>query len=295
MMEHLGNIVDLFQYSDEVLRFSERADKGVINDFSCDAFFSDLGKLERTRLRNATTRSNIIGVSVSKEDIGPSFRTTFFEFDNEIYHENEEWPIKNYRDDIVLKLSSRKIAEVLSPNTIQTENVRNVSPLTTTIPDPKQDDSYRDHLTNDVTPILLNRIRHEDFEFGESSPSIELVETHFDNRKYVTLDWLNEVYTQYYGKDENVLIGLLRIVEFIGKDLFPLGRTMAIAAIAHKNDEIKELGLRILEADCSVDTLSTLKKLDITTPWLLAYVKQIISDFEQELSYGDANQENYTI
>lgn len=288
-MEHWNDMANVFQYSDEALRFFGHTDRTVINDTSRNSIFFELEKLERTRLRNAATRSNISDVSVSKEDIGPSFRTTSFEFDDKFSFPNEEieWQIENSRNEIMARrLSLYQVTEAINPNTIHSKKVKDISPLTTTIPSQRQnkhDDSYREYLTDYVTPILLNLIRHEDFEFGESSPSIELIETHLANRKYVTLDWFDSLYTQYYGSDENVFIGLLRIVEFIGKDMYPLGKTMAIAAIAHKNDEIKELGLRILEADCSVETLCILKNLDVIAPWLLAYVKHIISDFEQEL------------
>lgn len=139
-------------------------------------------------------------------------------------------------------------------------------------------------LNTKVTPLLISLIKTEDFEFGQNSESIRLVCKHLAENKIATQNWFNTLYLKYFIKDENILIGLLRIVEYLDEEsLHPTGHTMAIASLVHKNDEIKELAVRIFENWGSYNSLGILKNITGQSKWLQEYIDQVIKDIESEL------------
>ncbi|MBC6399465.1 MAG: hypothetical protein GDA42_00100 [Ekhidna sp.] len=139
-------------------------------------------------------------------------------------------------------------------------------------------------LKEKVTPQLLSFIKEEDFEFGQKSESINLVEKQIQINAIATKNWFNELYLNYFRTDRKILLSLLRIVEYFDKELlFPTGQTMAISALVHSNDEVKELGVRILENGCSVESYEILKNIKVDTKWLQQYINRVILDLEKEL------------
>lgn len=139
-------------------------------------------------------------------------------------------------------------------------------------------------LNERITPQLLSLIKEDDFEFGQRSKSINLVEEQIQINSIATKNWFNQLYLDYFRNDEKTLLSLLKIVEYLDKELFfPTGQTMAISALAHSNDEIKELGVRILENWGAVESYEILRNVRVETSWLQQYINQVIQDLEEEL------------
>jgi hypothetical protein len=140
------------------------------------------------------------------------------------------------------------------------------------------------YLDKKITPLFLSLIKYEDFDFGHSSESIKLVEEQIAINKIATQNWLNGLYIKYFSSDEKVLIGLLRIIEFIDVELLsPTAETIALASLSNKNDEIKELGIRFFENWISIDSLNILNNLEVESVWLQKYIDQVKKDLEIEL------------
>ena len=57
---------------------------------------------------------------------------------------------------------------------------------------------------------------------------------------------------------------------------------MALSALSHKNDEIKELGIRAFESWGSKNSLETLKQISVEATWLKEYLDQVIHDLSTE-------------
>ena len=142
-----------------------------------------------------------------------------------------------------------------------------------------------DYLNLKTTPLLISLIKNEDFDFGQSSESIRLVENELENNEFATKEWFNRLFIKYFSsKTETIiLIGLLRIIEFLNERFVPDYQTMALASLSHQNNEVKELGVRILETTCCIENLEILKSIQTGTKWLQDYVNQVIEDFEQIL------------
>ena len=140
-------------------------------------------------------------------------------------------------------------------------------------------------LDNQLTQELIYLLKEEDFEFGYKTRSEQLITEQLQINALATRNWLNEIFLKYYS-DETVIIGILRIIgRFDPLHIFPQGQTIALAALTHKNDEIKELGIRAFEQWCSVESLNILKKLDLEKNWLQEYVTDVINDFEEQLCH----------
>ncbi|MFY7665980.1 hypothetical protein [Flavobacterium sp.] len=140
-----------------------------------------------------------------------------------------------------------------------------------------------EHLRKIFTPKFLTLIKEEDFEFGFTSRSEELIRSQLKINALATRNWLNEIFINYFD-NEVVLIGLLRVISrFEENIIFPQGQTIALAALSHSNDEIKELGIRSFEKWCSVDSLNILRKLNLNSSWLQEYVNEVITDLEEQL------------
>lgn len=145
-------------------------------------------------------------------------------------------------------------------------------------------DKRTQYLDEKITPQFLSIIKDEDFELGQRSNSINLIEEQLNINKIATQNWFNTLYLDYFKSDEKILLSLLKVVEYLNEEFFfPTGQTMAISALSHKNDEIKEMGVRIFENQCSIESYELLKNVKVDTTWLQQYIDQVVEDLEVEL------------
>lgn len=148
-----------------------------------------------------------------------------------------------------------------------------------------------DHLKKYVTPRLISLLKDEDFEFGYISRSEELIREQLNINSLATRNWINEIFISNFD-NEIILMGILRIIGRFDESLiFPQGQTIALAALSHKSDEIKELGVRAFEKWNSIESLAILKKLNFDKVWLQDYVTEVIHDIEEEI-YAVSSKEN---
>mgnify|MGYP006430458443 CR=1 FL=1 len=138
-------------------------------------------------------------------------------------------------------------------------------------------------LDKKITREFISLLRYEDFEFGYKTRSETFLEEQLQINELATRNWLNELFIKNYT-DDTITIGILRIIgRFEPSIIFPQGQTIALAALTHKNDEIKELGIRAFEHWCSPESLEILKTMDIQAQWLKEYRDDVIADFEEQL------------
>lgn len=138
-------------------------------------------------------------------------------------------------------------------------------------------------LKKEVTNTLINCLVEEDFEFGYKVRSEQIIREQFSINALATRNWLNEIFIENFH-NEKVLIGILRIIgRFDEEIIFPQGQTMALAALVHENNEIKELGIRAFENWNSVNSLQILKKVKAESKWLQDYLNQVIEYLNEEL------------
>jgi hypothetical protein len=136
-------------------------------------------------------------------------------------------------------------------------------------------------LDTNLTKDFINLLREEDFEFGYKTRSEAVLREQLKINELATRNWLNETFIKYF-KDQTVIIGLMRILcRFEPKEIFPQGQTMAIAALSHQNNEIKELGIRAFESWGSHDSLEILMTINVEANWLNDYLQEVIKDLQE--------------
>lgn len=139
-------------------------------------------------------------------------------------------------------------------------------------------DKTYEHLTGQ----LIASIRTEEFEFGVLSNAETIVERELKRNGLETRNWLNQLFVTYFG-DTRVLIGLLHLIgRFKEFEMHPQGLTMALAALSHKDDEVKELAVRAFEHWASPQSLEALQHVRVGTPWLQNYIDEVVEDLSLE-------------
>ena len=134
-----------------------------------------------------------------------------------------------------------------------------------------------------ITNHLINTILEESFEFGLKSKSEIIIEDQLNINALATRNWLNEIFIEYFD-DEKIIIGILRIIgRFDERIIFPQGQTIALAALNHKNIEIKELGIRAFENWGTSNSIKVLENIGLDVAWLHDYKNQVIEDIKEEL------------
>lgn len=132
------------------------------------------------------------------------------------------------------------------------------------------------------TEKLLTYFVDEDFEYGIKTKADILVKEQLAVNTLATKSWLNDIFVNNFA-NTNVLMGILRIIARIDYSVIsPEGPTLAIAVLSHKDIEIQECGIRAFESWGTLECLKILLNIKTTTPWLMTYVNDVISDLQKE-------------
>jgi len=132
------------------------------------------------------------------------------------------------------------------------------------------------------TKKLITLISEEDFEYGIGTKADKLVKEQMQLNLLVSKTWLNSIFVENF-ENIHVLIGLLRIITRIDyQTISPEGQTMAIAALSHKNTEVKECGVRAYESWGTQESLKILENLEVSPSWLQEYINEVVSDIRNE-------------
>lgn len=130
-------------------------------------------------------------------------------------------------------------------------------------------------LEKDFTSKLLFYIKEDDFEYGYENRVDQLVNEQFKINSLATKEWINKVYINNFTNPE-ILAGILRLIaRFDPEDFAPEGKTMAIAALVHKNIEVQECGIRVFEAWGTLDSLDILENIKVQPSWLQEYLNKV--------------------
>jgi hypothetical protein len=147
--------------------------------------------------------------------------------------------------------------------------------------------SLRRQFTNELISLILD----EDFEYGIDTKADVLVKNHMRLNPLITKDWLNGTFLENFSKVP-VLVGLLRIIARLDYwEIYPVGQTMAVAALSHRKTEVQECGVRAFESWGTVESLKILENLKVSTQWLQEYIDEVVLDLRKEYNVS-AHQEN---
>lgn len=158
---------------------------------------------------------------------------------------------------------------------------------------PKETSSVFRNIDNDLTKIivfldnnyrnrLLSLIHTDTFEPGCMNNTISFIGTLFKFGETAVVQWICQLYQENLN-NPSVLIGLLNVNIYYSSAFHSVGTIMALAAMTNRSQEVKELGIRVLESNYSEDNYRALQSIQCEDKWLMDYIQQVIIDFEKEL------------
>lgn len=119
-------------------------------------------------------------------------------------------------------------------------------------------------------------------ESGMVSNGERLFNGLYKKNRCEALCFLDSVYIRYYS-DRRVLLGILDIIANISySDGFPTAQTMALGAISHKDDEVKEFAVRCYDHWHEKGSVEILKSIDTDAHWLRKYIDAVIHDITDD-------------
>lgn len=137
-------------------------------------------------------------------------------------------------------------------------------------------------LEKEFTNKLLHFIKEDDFEYGYENRVDLLIKEQIKINALATKEWINKIFVSYFNNPE-ILIGILRLIARLNQeDIAPEGKTMAIAALVHKNVEVQECGIRVFEAWGTLDSLNILESVKVQPSWLQEYLDKVIENITKK-------------
>jgi len=130
---------------------------------------------------------------------------------------------------------------------------------------------------------LIFLIQNEEFEYGVDTRADALVRRYIELYPFRTRGWINEAYIRYFTKNIPIIVGLLRVIARLDyEEICPQGQMMAMAALSHKDTEVKDCGVRAFESWGTLESLTVLEALHVSPQWLQKYVERVIFYLREE-------------
>jgi hypothetical protein len=142
-------------------------------------------------------------------------------------------------------------------------------------------DPWSDTAIDDKQYIRLKAMLQEEItESGITNPSEEIVESLYFEDKQKANILLNKLFLENFH-DLHIIIGVLHIISHFDYDFVsPEGPTMAIAALNHKNVEVREYGVKCFENWQHKDGIRILEQIKANERWLQNYINLVIRDLK---------------
>jgi hypothetical protein len=135
------------------------------------------------------------------------------------------------------------------------------------------------------TQQLVSHILEDDFEYGKESEAHILVKKQLKINASVTKDCIYDIYVNNINNLE-ILTGILRIIaRFERSEISPIGDTIAMASLNHKNEIVQETAIRAFESWGGKDSIKILENVTVSSKWIKEYLNEVISDLKTE--YAD--------
>lgn len=136
---------------------------------------------------------------------------------------------------------------------------------------------------NQYTSKLVYLFHHTDFEDGIDNDLILKVKSFFKKNSYMTIIWLNCVYSEHQ-KDEGVVEGILRLLTYLDISeyrvfLIPIVK----ASFNDKNSSVQEAAIMVAEEWRTKECLDALQTCLFSSKWINEYADKVIAELKEEL------------
>jgi hypothetical protein len=135
-------------------------------------------------------------------------------------------------------------------------------------------------LERNFTDKFISYILEDDFEYGVEYKAHLLTKEQMKINAAVTKDWLNRIYVDNFYKSD-ILVGILRVISrFTREEIFPIGETIALASLSHKEEIVQENAIRAFESWGGQGSVKILENVVVTTQWIKEYLDGVIEDLK---------------
>ena len=130
------------------------------------------------------------------------------------------------------------------------------------------------------------------FEFGFENELDCFLRESLAKNAMTTKQLLNQIFLQHF-EEVPVVVGVLRAIAHLEyPEIYPTGPTMALAALSHRDVEVRECGIRAFENWESPEGLVYLRVIRCEERWLQDYLERVIADLGKRRQDVAAGAEN---
>ena len=139
-----------------------------------------------------------------------------------------------------------------------------------------------DELRLHLTMRMVNALKYftvEDSELTNAERLAIEIERKYSSR--ILGEVLQDIYVRYNGYP-SMLVGICKSIgHFELNDVMPWGPTMLMGLLSHKNENVKEYAVAVVENWADIDLLPLLKNLDCASVWLKEYIQDVVDYLEE--------------
>lgn len=214
-----------------------------------------------------------------------NFKRNYLNLENENFDINV-WP-KQYYDSLYRRKSlskknfnndeeSQTATDIIEETTISKDstNTDNINAL----------NKYYEDFLDKHQDSFLRMLRYSNFEDGMTNDAIEEAKRLLSENKYVTICWLNKLYSKNQ-KDQEILESLLRVIGMtIGKEDSDTLLPVVISGLTEKSSKTQEAAIMVIEEWRTEECLQALQnRQSFNSDWIKDYAEDIISELQREL------------
>lgn len=129
---------------------------------------------------------------------------------------------------------------------------------------------------------LRNLIVYENIESGMENDSEKYFRQLMDENSLLAQEIISKLFYKTFGSDNNskeILIGILNLISHLEIDSkYATIKIIAVAAIAHKDDDVKDYAVQCFENWEDYNDIGALCNINTQANWLKKYVKKVIEN-----------------
>lgn len=177
------------------------------------------------------------------------------------------------------------ISEKHNESYIPSQEIRNYKITSRTSSKISNDDSYNEEIQQKFKADLLFYIENEEIGLGTYTEADKLLEKYLNNHNIITQSMLSNICKDNIKNPDILCKVLLLISRIEPSKLDQTGHIIAMAALNHGNNDVKEYAIRVYENFSDKNALEFLEESKEDVYWIQQYKEEIIRDLKEKFGY----------
>lgn len=131
---------------------------------------------------------------------------------------------------------------------------------------------------------IMHEVENQGFEDGFEHPAEDLVRQYMDHYPSLAKRWLQQTFLRNYRSPEIIVAILKTITHFNLSQIDPECKILSVAALSHKNAEVREAAISVFDAWGTPDAIDYLENYNENKPWLTHYRDKVLQQLKDK--YG---------